>query len=352
MSKDINVELPIDDESLEEEKAQQMPVGTEADSIASVDKAEKGVKKQQPGRKGDKLNAKDEPSGKPKATKAAMVNAGYKAMTSMAKEDLQDLLDALEVEEITEEEVVEDTYDFSDDLNALVESEATLSDEFKAKTAVIFETAIKSKIAENVSRLENEYQEKLEEEVNANRDDLVEKVDNYLNYVVEQWMEENKLAVEQGLRTEVAENFMNSLKDLFVESYIEVPESKVDLVDELAEQVEELEEKLNAQTGSVLEMSEKLEAYQRDAIIAESTRDLADTQVEKLRSLVESLDFQDEETFASKVKTVKESYFKKSVSNDVEEIVEDWEGAAEETQTVSSNMDMYLQAIKKSNKTH
>ena len=353
MSTDMNVELPIDDESLEEAQAQQMPVGTEDDSIKSVEKAESGVKKQQPGRKGDKLKAKDEPSGKPKSkSKAAMVNAGYKAMASMKKEDLEALLDALDVEEISEEEVSEKTYDFSEDLNALVESEATLSDEFKAKTAVIFETAIKSKIAEEVSRLEDEYQEKLDEEINATRDDLVEKVDNYLNYVVEQWMEENKLAVEQGLRTEVAENFMNSLKDLFIESYIEVPESKVDLVDELAEQVEGLEEKLNAQTGSVLEMTEKLEAYQRDAIIVESARDLAETQVEKLRSLVESLDFEDEETFASKVKTVKESYFKKSVSNDVEEIVEDWEGAAEETQTVSSNMDMYLQAIKKSNKTH
>lgn len=120
----------------------------------------------------------------------------------------------------------------------------------KRKLLVIFETAIKSKISEEVIRLEDEYQSRLEEELEATRSDLVEKVDSYLNYVVEQWMEENKVAVETGLRTEIAEGFMNSLKDLFVESYINVPESKVDLVDELAESVQELEAKLNEQTGA------------------------------------------------------------------------------------------------------
>ena len=316
LDQDLDMELAsAEDESLEE--AEQMPVGTEDESIASVDKAENTGKKQK-ARKGDKLGAKDQPApqgnmadGKPPKTESA--------------------------------------YDFSDDLNALVESEATLSDEFKAKTAIIFETAIKSKIAEEVSRLEDEYQEKLDAEIQESRDDLIEKVDNYLNYVVEQWMEENKLAVEQGLRTEIAEGFMDRLKELFVESYIEVPESKVDLVDELADQVEELEAKLNEQTGSVMAMSEKLEEYQRESIIRESSRDLADTQVEKLRSLVSSLDFESEEVFEGKVKTVKESYFKKQTAEEVEEIVEDWEADAQ-TVASSSVMDMYLSAIKKTNK--
>jgi len=223
-----------------------------------------------------------------------------------------------------------------------------LSDEFKAKTAVIFETAIRSKLTEEVERLEDEYQSRLDEELNATREDLVEKVDNYLNYVVETWMEENKLAVESGLRTEIAEGFMNNLKELFVESYIEVPESKVDLVDELAASVEELEEKLNDQTGSVLEMREKLEEYQRETVIRESARDLADTQVEKLRSLVSSLDFEDEESFAEKVKTVKESYFKKEVTSTEEVIEEDWDTDA--TVESSSTMDMYLNAIKRTKK--
>ena len=345
MSEDMNVELH-DEESQIEEGSHDMK-NAEAQSVASVAKAEDGTKKA-PKRKGDKTN--QEPSHL--KSKAAMVNAGYKAMSGMAKEDLADLLDALGVEEISEEEEVEvseASYDFSDDLNALVESEATLSDEFKAKSAIIFETAIKSKVSTVVEQLEDEYQSRLEEELSSTREDLIEKVDSYLNYVVEQWMEENQLAVETGLRTEIAEGFMNQLKDLFVESYIDVPESKVDLVDELASTVEELEEKLNEQTEGVMEMSKKLESYQREQIVRESSRDLAETEVEKLKSLVESLDFEDEETFASKVKTVKESYFKKEVISEssAEDVADDW---SDDTQEVSSSMSAYLNAIKQTNK--
>ncbi len=346
MSNADNVELHDEDNQVEEGHDMK---NAEAQSVASVASTSASIKKA-PKRKGDK-DGKDEPApqGNGAKSKAAMVNAGYKAMASMKKEDLADLLDALEVEEITEEEeVVEAAYDFSDDLTALVENEATLSDEFKAKTAVIFETAIKSKISEEVIRLEDEYQSRLEEELEATRSDLVEKVDSYLNYVVEQWMEENKVAVETGLRTEIAEGFMNSLKDLFVESYINVPESKVDLVDELAESVQELEAKLNEQTGAAIEMSQQLEAYQREAVISEHAGELAATEVEKLKSLVESLDFEDEASFSAKVKTVKESYFKKEVAQEIsEEATDDW---SDDSVEVSSAMSQYLSAIKKSNK--
>ena len=339
--KDLNVELPVD-ETIEEASAQKMPVGTEADSIASVDKTD--TTKKAPARKGD--TGKQDPMPK---TKAGMLNAMYGKMAGMKKDQLHAMYSKMQEEiDLDDEEAIElPEFSYSDELNALVESEATLSDEFKAKTAVIFETAIRSKLSEEIQRLEDEYQTRLDEELDATRTDLVEKVDSYLNYVVENWMEQNKLAVETGLRTEIAEDFMGKLKDLFLESYIEVPESKIDLVDELAEQVEELEEKLNAQTADVLAMNETLEAYMREAVIREAARDLAETQVEKLKSLVESLDFEDEESFAHKVKTVKESYFKKEVKGE-EEIVEDWE--ADQSREVSSVMDMYLNAIKKSNK--
>jgi len=329
MSEINNVELPAEENNqIEEASAQKMPVGTEADSIASVDKTDDAVKKA-PSRKGDQT--KQDPMPK---TKAGMINAMYAQMSGMRKDQLtaaykrmQEELDLEDLEETEAVQLPETSYDFSEDLNALVESEATLSDEFKAKTAVIFETAIRSKLTEEVERLEDEYQSRLEEELDATRSDLVEKIDSYLNYVVENWMEENKLAVENGLRTEIAENFMNNLRELFVESYIDVPESKVDLVDELAEQVEDLEEKLN---------------------IREASRDLAETQVEKLASLVESLDFEDEESFAQKVKTVKESYFKKNVK-ETEEITEDWSTEGE-TVEVNSVMSQYLNAIKKTSK--
>jgi uncharacterized protein YoxC len=341
---EYNVELP----EIEEASAQKMPVGDEEQSIAATAKAT-GATKQAPKRKGD-MAGKDEPS-KPGKSKAAMVNAGYKLMASMKKEDLESLLGQLEGFEELDEDAVEvelPEFTYTNELDALVESEATLSDEFKAKTAVIFEAAIKSKLSEEVERLEDEYQSRLEEELDATRSDLVEKIDSYLNYVVENWMEQNKLVVEQGLRTEIAEGFMNRLRDLFEESYITVPEGKVDLVDELADQVEDLEESLNERTAEVLELSEKVESFQRQAVIREASRDLAETQVEKLASLVENFDFEDEETFAHKVKTVKESYFKKEVATSVEEVNEDW--TADQTQEVSSVMEQYLQAIQKTKK--
>jgi len=276
-----------------------------------------------------------------------MVNAGYKLMSGMKKEDLEYLLSQLTEldEDADEEEVSLPEFTVTDELDALVESEATLSDEFKAKTAVLFETAVTNKLSEEVERLENEYQSRLEESIVAHNETLVEQVDSYLNYVVENWMEENRVAVENGLRTEIAEGFMTKLRDLFEESYISVPEEKVDLVDELAEQVEDLEETLNARTAEVLEMSEQIESFQRAEVVREASRDLADTQVEKLASLVEGLDFEDAESFAAKVKTVKESYFKKDVSaTATEEVTEEW---TDETAEVTSVMSQYLSAIQK-----
>jgi hypothetical protein len=338
-----NVELHDEDNQVEEGHDMK---NAEAQSVASVDKASEPGKKAK-ARKGD--NTKQDPMPK---TKAGMINAMYTKMAGMKKEDLALAYSKMHEEfgEMEEDETIElpeTSYDFSAELTDLVESESTLSDEFKSKTAVIFETAIRSKIAEEVDRLEDDYQSRLEEELESSRSDMVEKVDSYLNYVVETWMEENRVAVEQGLRTEIAENFMGKLKELFVESHIEVPESKVDLVDELAAQVDELEEKLNAQTSAAIAMQEKMEEYQRESVIRENARDLADTEIEKLRSLVSSLDFEDQESFAHKVKTVKESYFKKAVATESEEIAEDWSADVTET---SSAMDLYLKSIKKMHK--
>lgn len=338
---DQNVELP----EIEEASAQKMPVGDEEQSVASVDKASDATGTA-PKRRGDQAN-KDEPEGAPKS-KAGMINAMVKKMGGMSMKDLKAMYHESSEVEMDEDAVELPEFNYSDELDALVESEATLSDEFKAKTAVIFETAIKSKLSEEVSRLEDEYQSRLEEELDATRSDLVEKIDSYLNYVVENWMEQNKIAVEQGLRTEIAEGFMTRLRDLFEESYVTVPEAKVDLVDELADAVEELEESLNARTVEVLEMSEKIESFQREAVIREASRDLADTQVEKLASLVQGLDFEDQDAFAEKVKTVKESYFKAEVPAATDEVNEDW--SADQTVATSGAMDMYLNAIKKTSK--
>ena len=292
----------------------------------------------------------------PPKTKAGMVAGLMTKLQSMSKASLNANYGSMmkmnsQYEEVDADEdnlvIAEAEYDFSGDLNALVESEATLSDGFKDKAATIFEAAVKSKLGEEIARIEESYGQELAEEIAGTKSDLVEKIDSYLNYVVENWMSENQVAIQTGLRSEIAENFMNGLKDLFVESYVDVPESKVDLVDDLAEQVEELETALNSQTAKNIEMTEELELFQRYEVIREHAHGLAETEVEKLAALAEDLDFIDEETFSAKVKTIKESYFTKEVKS--AEVGDDLiESTADNSVEVSSVMDSYLQALKKS----
>ena len=326
-------------------------VETEPASIDSVAKAAGATKQAKvPGG----VATKGDPMPK---TKAGMINAMYGKMNAMKKQDLQaaygKMMNAMahmkedaDVEDATpaiHEKAAAVSADVTADMNALVESEATLSETFREKAAVIMEAAVKSKVSEEVSRIESELQEDFDEELKTTREEMIEQIDGYMNYVVEKFMEENKLAIENGIRTEIAEDFMTKLKDLFTESYIEVPESKVDLVDELSEQVADLEARLNETTETAIEQSKVMEELQRDAIIREHSRDLAETQVEKLKSLAEDIDFEDEETFASKVATIKESYFTKKKVTVAEEVVGD---EAEETE-VSDVMARYVSAIKR-----
>ncbi len=341
----VEVELHDDDindiveETLEEDTVEEaadsklLDKGKEEDeSEKSVDGAEDAVKKQAPAPK----------------TKAGMISAMTTKMLKMSKDEMSKLHASYhESVEMEEDEVISETpvNDTTAELDALVESEATLSDEFKAKTATIFEAAVKTKVSEEIDRLESQYKEELAEEVSSTKADLVEKVDSYLNYVVESWMKENQIAIQNGLRNEIAENFMNKLKDLFTESYIEVPETKVDLVDELAESVEELETKLNETTQKVIDTTEELEVYKRDTVIREASRDLADTQVEKLKTLVSDIVFDNEETFAEKVETVKESYFKKEVVETSDDTIMESDEA--DTVEISDQMSRYVDAVKK-----
>ena len=340
------IELHDDENEIVEAQAHD-PKNAEAQSVASVDKAGDATGTA-PKRKGD--NTKQDPMPK---TKAALMAGMMGKLQAMTKQQLQAAytegfdVDEVEGTAIAETPELDVNIDFSEDLNALVAEEATLSDEFKGKAETIFEAAIKSKLAEEIDRLEEKYDEELAEEVATTKAELVEKVDSYLNYVVENWMEENKLAVQSGLRTEIAEGFMNNLKDLFTESYIEVPESKVDLVDELAESVEELETALNQTTARSIEMQGELEELQREKIVREHSSDLAETQVEKLMKLAEDLDFEDWDTFSTKVVQIKESYFTKKVTYTAD-IVEDDDGS--DPVNVSSAMEQYLNAIKQSNK--
>jgi hypothetical protein len=265
---------------------------------------------------------------------------------SEVEDDEEEKDEEVKEEEVEDEEVEESTVDFSDDLNALVEGEESLAEGFKDKAALIFEAAISSKLKVEVAKLEESYESKLEEATAAVKESLVDKVDSYLSYVAEQWVEDNKLAVESGLRTEIAESFMSSLYDVFAEHHIDVPEEKVNLVDELAEQVEKLSGQLNESVDKGIELSKTIKEHQRVDAIAEATIGMTELDIEKLKGLVESVEFDDVESFTSKIETIKESYFKVKSSKPEEELLV----SDDADKSVSPSMAAYVAAINNNTK--
>ena len=216
-----------------------------------------------------------------------------------------------EKEKEVKKESTELEIDLSDDVKALVSSDADLSEEFKDKAATIFETAVKTRIKEQTKILEAKYEEKLSAEKETIKEAMVEKVDSYLNYVVEEWMKENELAVERGIRTEIAEDFITGLKDLFKEHYIDVPEEKYNVLDDLTNQNKKLEDKLNEQIEKNVDLTKKVSNADRSSIVAEISDDLAETEKEKFTSMAENVEYDSADKFREKLETIKESYFPK-----------------------------------------
>ena len=237
--------------------------------------------------------------------------------------------------------------DVKDDIDALV-GDADLSEEFKQKAATIFEAAITSKVNAEKERLQSEYDTKFEEEISKSKSELTEKVDSYLNYVVEEWMKENKLALERGIKGEIAEDFIGGLKKLFEDHYIDVPDEKYDVLEDQAGKIEDLEKKLNEEIEKNVEMNKVNGGYKRQEIIDEHSSDLADTAKEKFDSLVEGVEYSSEEDFAKKVKTIKESYFEakseSSSSDDIDDVAVGGESSQED---LSNAMAAYTAAISK-----
>ena len=298
-------------------------------------------------------------------TKAGVIQAAVEMLKKARKEDAQKMFSKMALGDDEEASVKSaddavkgvskvadpkakakvEAIDFDEDLENIIKEEATLSDGFRDKAQAIFEAVLTSKLTSEIDRLEAEYAQNLEEEVSEVQESLVEKVDSYLNYVVENWMEENKVAVTNGLRTEIAEDFMTSLQSVFKEHYIEVPEGKVDLVDELNESVTELEETLNKTTEDNISLHQKVQEFEKQEVVREQSSGLAETEAEKLASLVEDIEFDNKENFEMKVKVVKESYFKQEGSESVDEVdsLLGEENVSEEA--VSSAMAKYTQAI-------
>jgi hypothetical protein len=233
-----------------------------------------------------------------------------------------------------------------EDIDALMNGEEQLSEEFRTKAATIFEAAVMSRVNSEVARLEEEFEAKLEEAAAQNIEGLVEQVDGYLNYVVEQWMEQNEIALERGMKSDILESFVSGMKSLFEEHYIEVPEEKFDVLGSLEEQVETLETKLNEQVASNIELAKTVSIMKRQQIIATISEGLTDTEVEKFTGLVEELSYEDESTFENKVQTIRENYFTTKVNADVKSVVTDSPvEMLSEDKVVDAKMNAYLNML-------
>jgi len=306
----------------------------------------------------------------PKSTKTAMINAMLGAMKGMKKDDIAaswgKITASLEPEEDSDEDkdddevaekktpvkevkkVTKEDIDVSADVKALFGDE-DLSEEFKSSATLIFESAVLSKINEVLETVCVD----LDEEVSAEKEDILEslssRLDDYLEYVVEEWSKDNELAIQQGARLEITENFMSGLRVLFTENYIDIPEEKVDLVDELAEKVQELEASVNSEIEKNISLTKDFSEIKKESILQIVSENLSDTQSEKLRSLSDGIDFEDDEDYKQKLETVKENYFpaEESVGYDDEEPLSEEENEKEVDDSMSAYMSAISRSIKK-----
>ena len=298
-----------------------------------------------------------------KMKKDEMVNAMYEMMKGQKKENLmamfQGMKDAMEPKEgmhdkkeekdKTKSEAIEKRVkeiDVKEHVDALMNGEGDLSEEFKRKAATVFEAAVKSKVRDEVTRLEDEYKTELDESIKSTKTELTEKVDNYLNYVVEEWMKENELAIERGLKGEIAEDFISGLKQLFEDHYVDIPDEKYDVLEAQSDKITELENKLNESMEKIVTLNNKASSLIREQVISESTSDLADTEIEKFKSLTDDVEFTTEESFREKLDTLKESYFPKSKPVETQTVDDVETGTAQDIDTTDS-MKAYMTALGK-----
>ena len=280
-----------------------------------------------------------------------VVNKGAKpadSMKGMAKEETETEVD--EEEEVIEEEIESSEenlkeVDIDEDVNALLGGEE-LSEEFKEKARVIFEAALNSKIKEIQETLEIQYEQQLEEAKEEMKESLTSRVDSYLEYVCEEWMTENELAVEAGLKTEMTESFLSGMKGLFEEHYVTIPEEKYDVLESMVEKLDDMETKLNEQIDKNINLNKRLAESVADGILDEISEGLAVTQKEKLASLAESVEFDSEEEYREKLEYLKESYFSRNPAPSKASAPQTLsEGVDSTSVPVSTGMEQYMRAL-------
>ena len=285
--------------------------------------------------------------GTKNAGKSAAAPVGKAPVPSTKPSDASAKMEETESndETIAEEETSETKYDFTQDVDALISGE-DLSEEFRAKAVTIFEAVVTEKVNNEVKALQEAFEESLTEEVEKIKTDLAEKVDDYVSYATKQWIEENALAVEHGIKNEMAESFFNGLKDLYVEHNFTVPEEKFNLLDGMTGELDEMEKKLNEQIDTNVALNKRIGEYSKMEIVNDAATGLAETQKEKLASLAEGVEFENEEDFRKKIETIKESYFtrKAEVAEKATEPTEEASAPLVES-TVSGTMGKYVDAL-------
>ena len=273
-----------------------------------------------------------------------MVKATYDKMKEMMAKEMSH--EESEKEALKKEAVEQRIKEINvqEHVDALMSGEGDLSEEFKKKAATVFESAVKSKVRDEVTRLQENYENEIEEGIKSNKAELTEKVDTYMNYVVEEWMKENELAIERGLKGEIAEDFIAGLKQLFEDHYVDIPDEKYDVLQAQSDKIAELEEKVNKSIEESMEYKKSNDTLTREKVISESTSDLADTEIEKFKELTEDVDFGNEEDFRSKLDTLKESYFPKTIKETTENIDNVETGPAQDID-ITDSMAAYSKAI-------
>ena len=291
------------------------------------------------------------------STKKAMIELLVKGMNKLTKEQIRtahkNILTTVESAKASKKEesaravkVKEGIkVNVEDDVEALLNGEEDISEEFKKKTTTIFEAAVREKVETEVDRLEKEYEQSVAEEVNGIRDDLVEKIDSYLDYVVEEWLKDNEVAIESGIRSEVTEEFISGLKRLFEEHYIDIPEDKVDVLSDLTKENEDLKEQVNNEINKNIELKKEKDSVSASEIFNDVVDGLADTEIEKMKSLGEGIEFEDEDSYREAISTLRENYFPKTRVAE-EEVVEVEESPEDE---LNGPMATYYKAINRFN---
>ena len=291
-------------------------------------------------------SAKKRPADKGKvsesASKMSLIKSIYDKLDEMSKDEVAEILGALnEVEDTefdeegneivsenkkeTKEVVAKEEFDLESDVQALIEGEE-LSDEFKEKAATIFEAAVFARVNDEIStridKLDEQYKTELQEAIENNRTVMIEKVDDFMNYVVKEWMQENELAVDKGIRSEIVEDFMVGLKNLFVEHYVDIPDEKVDLVDDLFAKVEDLEGSLNSEIQKNIDSSKELKEYKKMDALYTVSEGMTEVDQEKMVKLAEGIEYEDEESYTEKLQIIKDKYFRTENAEDKQVLTE------------------------------